>query len=170
MFNQKFSEKNSNKFYFSLDGKEELSVSPGGMNKLTTWRPSSSSSSQSSGLGCSIRSKGKTLFEGSPSGSTDADSDAKETMGDGPFLFDVSSVPPAPSRLDFCFPILNHRLLSLLFPIKNNFNMEKYSRRGQTEVERLIYAYNLSGSQLEVDQEFIKRLVAFHKGFMVLPR
>ena len=58
----------------------------------------------------------------------------------GPYAFDVSGVPPAPSRL------------------------------GRIEVERLVHAYRLTGSQMEVDPEFIKRLVAFHRGYMVLPR
>jgi hypothetical protein len=61
-------------------------------------------------------------------------------IGSGPYQFDVNSVPPAPSH------------------------------KGRIEVERLIHAYKISGSQMEVDPEFIKRLIAFHRGYMVMPR
>lgn len=70
----------------------------------------------------------------------DFSSDDVYKVGSGPYLFDVNSVPPAPSRL------------------------------GRVEVERLIHAYKISGTQMEVDPEFIKRLVAFHRGYMVMPR
>ena len=61
-------------------------------------------------------------------------------VGPGPYRFDVNGIPPAPSRL------------------------------GRVEVERLIHAYRISGTQMEVDPEFIKRLVAFHRGYMIMPR
>ena len=66
--------------------------------------------------------------------------DGPTKIGSGPYQFDVNAIPPAPSR------------------------------RGRIEVERLIHAYKISGSQMEVDPEFIKRLVAFHRGYMVMPR
>jgi len=78
--------------------------------------------------------------EFAPAPETDAEVEDRLRVGEGPYKFDVDSVPPAPSM------------------------------RGRVEVERLIHAYRIAGSQMEVDPEFVKRLIAFHRGYMVMPR
>ena len=149
-------EEQSRKSFF---GSEETSCSP---SLFDSDSPSSAKgyfkSPTKYNNGCSGASRGKSYFEESsthdgsgrrisadksefaPAPETDTDVEDRFRVGEGPYKFDVDSVPPAPSKL------------------------------GQVEVERLIHAYRISGSQMEVDPEFIKRLIAFHRGYMVMPR